>query len=121
MSINNHKPIPLGPPIPSLIGSSPAMEAVYRLTRKVAATNSSAIAASNKILCDEVDSGRFREDLYWRLNVVPIVIPPLRMRREDIQPLITHFLAYYGEENEKQLSRIHPHAMQALQDYHWPG
>ena len=234
MSVNNnHKPIPLGPPIPSLIGASPAMEAVYRLTRKVAATNSSVlllgeagtgkeliataihqlssrkdapfvrincgalsetlleselfghvkgsftdavknrtgrfeaahtgtifldeinctsllfqvkllrviqqrefervgdtntlrvdcrvIAASNKSLWDEVDAGRFREDLYWRLNVVPIVIPPLRMRREDIAPLVTHFLAYYGEENEKQLAHIQPQAMQALQDYHWPG
>jgi len=232
-STTNHKPAPLGPPIPSLIGSSPAMEAVYRLTRKVAATNSSVlllgeagtgkeliataihqlssrkdapfvrincgalsetlleselfghvkgsftdavknrtgrfeaahtgtifldeinctsllfqvkllrviqqrefervgdtntlrvdcrvIAASNKSLWDEVDAGRFREDLYWRLNVVPIVIPPLRMRREDIVPLITHFLAYYGEENEKHLAHIHPQAMQALQDYHWPG
>ncbi|MGI8981353.1 MAG: sigma-54 interaction domain-containing protein [Pirellulaceae bacterium] len=230
---NNQKPASLGPPIPSLIGSSPAMEAVYRLTRKVAATNSSVllfgeagtgkeliataihqlssrkdapfirincgalsetlleselfghvkgsftdavknrtgrfeaahtgtifldeinctsllfqvkllrviqqrefervgdtntirvdcrvIAASNKSLWDEVDAGRFREDLYWRLNVVPIVIPPLRMRREDILPLVTHFLAYYGEENEKHLGRIHPQAQQALQDYHWPG
>jgi DNA-binding NtrC family response regulator len=230
---NNPKPASLGPPIPSLIGSSPAMESVYRLTRKVAATNSSVllfgeagtgkeliataihqlssrkdapfirincgalsetlleselfghvkgsftdavknrtgrfeaahtgtifldeinctsllfqvkllrviqqrefervgdtntlrvdcrvIAASNKSLWDEVDAGRFREDLYWRLNVVPIVIPPLRMRREDIVPLITHFLAFYGEENEKNLSHIQPQAMQALQDYHWPG
>jgi DNA-binding NtrC family response regulator len=233
MSANINKTAILGPPIPSLIGSSPAMEAVYRLTRKVAATNSSVllfgeagtgkeliataihqlsnrkdnpfirincgalsetlleselfghvkgsftdavknrtgrfeaahtgtifldeinstsllfqvkllrviqqrefervgdtntlrvdcrvIAASNKSLWDEVDSGRFREDLYWRLNVVPIVIPPLRMRREDIPPLITYFLNYYGEENEKQIVRIHPQAMQALQDYHWPG
>ena len=230
---NNQKPAPLGPPIPSLIGSSPAMDAVYRLTRKVAATNSSVlllgeagtgkeliataihqlssrkdapfvrincgalsetlleselfghvkgsftdavknrtgrfeaahtgtifldeinctsllfqvkllrviqqrefervgdtntlrvdcrvIAASNKSLWDEVDAGRFREDLYWRLNVVPIVIPPLRMRREDIAPLIIHFLSYYGEENEKHLAHIQPQVMQALQDYHWPG
>src|SRR6478736_4625558 len=79
------------------------------------------IAASNRDLYAEVDAERFREDLYWRLNVVPIVIPPLRMRRDDIPPLITHFLAYYGEEHEKQLTRIHPQAMQALQDYHWPG
>jgi len=234
MSVNNnHKPVPLGPPIPALIGSSPAMEAVYRLTRKVAATNSSVlllgeagtgkeliataihqlshrkdapfvrincgalsetlleselfghvkgsftdavknrtgrfeaahtgtifldeinstsllfqvkllrviqqrefervgdtntlrvdcrvIAASNKSLWDEVEEGRFREDLYWRLNVVPILIPPLRMRREDIAPLVMHFLAYYGEENEKHVARIHPQAMQALQDYPWPG
>ena len=79
------------------------------------------IAASNRDLWTEVENERFREDLYWRLNVIPIVIPPLRMRREDILPLVTHFLALYGEENEKNLSRIHPQAMQALQDYHWPG
>lgn len=79
------------------------------------------IAASNKSLWDEVDSGRFREDLYWRLNVVPIVIPPLRMRREDIPELVLHFLHYYGEENERLVTRVHPQAMEALQDYHWPG
>lgn len=233
MSSVTPKPAPLAPPIEGLIGSSPAMDSVYRLTRKVAATNSSVlllgeagtgkeliataihqlssrkdapfvrvncgalsetlleselfghvkgsftdavknrtgrfeaahtgtifldeinstsllfqvkllrviqqrefervgdtntlrvdcrvIAASNKSLWDEVEAGRFREDLYWRLNVVPIVLPPLRLRREDIPPLVLHFLAYYGEENEKHLTRVQPQAMQALQDYYWPG
>ena len=79
------------------------------------------IAASNCNLYDEVEAGRFREDLYWRLNVVPITMPPLRMRREDIPALVAHFLAVYSEANEKTVERIHPQAMAALQDYHWPG
>lgn len=222
-----------GPPIPGLIGTSPAMEAVYRLTRKVAKTNASVlllgetgsgkemiataihrlslrssgpfvrvncgalseslleselfghvrgaftgavanrtgrfeaahtgsifldeinstslflqvkllrvlqerefervgdtttnrvdvrvIAASNRDLYSEVESERFREDLYWRLNVVPIVIPPLRLRRDDIPALVAHFLNYYSERNEKNVVHIQPEAIAALQEYHWPG
>jgi DNA-binding NtrC family response regulator len=79
------------------------------------------IAASNRNLWEEVESDRFREDLYWRLNVVPIVIPPLRMRREDIPDLVQHFLQYYSDENERPTLRVNPEAMAALQDYHWPG
>ncbi len=79
------------------------------------------IAASNRELLDEVDAERFREDLYWRLNVVPIVIPPLRMRRDDIPALVTHFLNYYNEANDRYVVHIQPEAREALQDYHWPG
>src|SRR6186713_2065435 len=79
------------------------------------------IAASNRDLYAEVDSERFREDLYWRLNVVPIVIPPLRMRREDIPALVAHFLNYYSEKNDKNVVHIQAAAIEALQDYHWPG
>jgi transcriptional regulator with PAS, ATPase and Fis domain len=79
------------------------------------------IAASNRNLRDEMDAERFREDLYWRLNVVPIVIPPLRERREDIPQLVTHFLRSYNEENDRYVVHIESAAMQALQDYHWPG
>src|SRR5688572_23436456 len=79
------------------------------------------IAASNRDLYAEVDSERFREDLYWRLNVVPIVIPPLRMRREDIPALVAHFLNYYSEKNDKNVVHIQAEAIEALQDYHWPG
>jgi DNA-binding NtrC family response regulator len=79
------------------------------------------IAASNRDLYAEVEHERFREDLYWRLNVVPIVIPPLRLRRDDIPALVAHFLNYYSERNEKNVVHIQPQAITALQDYHWPG
>src|SRR5688572_12017478 len=222
-----------GPPIPGLIGASPAMEAVYRLTRKVARTNASVlllgetgtgkemiataihrlsnratgpfvkvncgalseslleselfghvrgaftgavnnrtgrfeaahtgtifldeinstslylqvkllrvlqerefervgdtatnrvdvrvIAASNRDLYGQVESETFREDLYWRLNVVPIVLPPLRLRREDIPSLVAFFLNFYSEKNDKNVVHIQAEAIEALQDYHWPG
>src|SRR6188768_2839245 len=61
------------------------------------------VAASNVNLYEAVESERFREDLYWRLNVVPIIIPPLRMRREDVPSLIAHFLRIYSERNEKHV------------------
>lgn len=79
------------------------------------------IAASNRDLSDEVASNRFREDLYWRLNVVSIVLPPLRERREDIPALVAHFLNYYSEANDRYVIHIQPAAMEALKDYHWPG
>jgi len=83
--------------------------------------NTRVIAASNRDLLDEVDAERFREDLYYRLNVVPIDLPPLRERREDIAELIGHFLNIYNEENDRYVVHIEPRAMEALQDYHWPG
>lgn len=79
------------------------------------------IAASNKDLMEEVLNERFREDLYWRLNVIPIGIPPLRDRREDIPELVAHFLNFYNEANDRYVAHIQPAAMEALQDYHWPG
>src|SRR5436305_14207128 len=79
------------------------------------------IAASNRDLYAEVDAERFREDLYWRLNVVPIVLPPLRMRRDDIPALVAHFLNYYSEKNDKNVVHIQSDAIEALRDYHWPG
>jgi DNA-binding NtrC family response regulator len=233
MSLYRNTPPETGPPIPGIIGASPAMEAVYRQTRKVARTNASVlllgetgsgkemiatavhrlsgrasgpfvrvncgalseslleselfghvrgaftgavnnrtgrfeaahtgtifldeinstslflqvkllrvlqerefervgdtttnrvdvrvIAASNRDLYAEVEAEKFREDLYWRLNVVPIVIPPLRMRREDIPALVAHFLGVYSEKNDKNVVHIQAEAIAALQDYHWPG
>ncbi len=79
------------------------------------------IAAANCDLLVEVDERRFREDLYWRLNVVPIELPPLRQRREDIPALVAHFLHLYSVANDRFVVHIHPEAMQALQEYHWPG
>ena len=79
------------------------------------------IAASNRELLDEVEQERFREDLYYRLNVVPIHLPPLRARREDIPELVGFFLNIYNEENDRYVAHIDPKALQALQDYHWPG
>jgi len=79
------------------------------------------IAASNRDLMKQIEDGEFREDLYWRLNVVPIQIPPLRRRREDIHELVAHFLNYYSELNERYVVHIHPDALAAMKDYHWPG
>ncbi|WP_233148476.1 MULTISPECIES: sigma-54-dependent transcriptional regulator [Rhodopirellula] len=79
------------------------------------------IAASNRDLMGEVRAGRFREDLYWRLNVVPIEIPPLRKRRDDIPSLVSHFLDYYNELNDRYVVHIGPGTMEALRNYHWPG
>jgi transcriptional regulator with GAF, ATPase, and Fis domain len=79
------------------------------------------VAASNRDLLEEATAGHFREDLYYRLNVVPIYLPPLRARREDIPALVGHFLNVYNEENDRYVSHIEPRALAALQDYHWPG
>jgi transcriptional regulator with PAS, ATPase and Fis domain len=79
------------------------------------------IAASNRDLATEIEQEKFREDLYWRLNVVPIELPPLRKRREDIPALISHFLQHYSALNERYVVHIQREAMQCLQDYHWPG
>jgi transcriptional regulator with PAS, ATPase and Fis domain len=79
------------------------------------------IAASNRDLQELADKDEFREDLYYRLNVVPIHLPPLRQRREDIPELVGHFLTYYNEENDRYVAHVEKRAMEALQDYHWPG
>jgi DNA-binding NtrC family response regulator len=79
------------------------------------------IAASNRNLLDEVEAERFREDLYWRLNVVPIEIPPLRLRPDDILDLVHHFLHYYSEANDRCVVHVQPEAQEALKQYNWPG
>jgi len=79
------------------------------------------IAASNRDLLDEVAKETFREDLYYRLNVVPIVLPPLRARRDDIPLLVGHFLAHYNLENDRCVTTIRHDAAEALVRYHWPG
>ncbi len=84
-------------------------------------TDTRIIAASNRDLMQEVREERFREDLYWRLNVVPIEIPPLRRRREDIPTLVSFFLEHYNEVNDRYVVHMGPGAIEAMQDYHWPG
>jgi two-component system response regulator PilR (NtrC family) len=79
------------------------------------------IAATNTDLKQLVDQGRFREDLYYRLNVINIVLPSLRQRKEDIPLLVNHFLAKYGEENGRPDLTIEREALQALVEYEWPG
>jgi two-component system nitrogen regulation response regulator NtrX len=79
------------------------------------------LAASNKDLLNEIEKGSFREDLYYRLNVVPIVVPPLRERREDIPLLIRHFMKVHAEEQGLRIKEIAPDAMHVFQQYEWPG
>ena len=79
------------------------------------------IAASNRDLAREVSDGRFREDLFWRLNVLPIQLPPLRRRKEDIEPLVRHFLQVYSQQNGCEVSQVEPRALAALVEYNWPG
>jgi transcriptional regulator with GAF, ATPase, and Fis domain len=79
------------------------------------------VAASNRDLLEQAAAGLFREDLYYRLNVVPITLPPLRERAEDIQELATHFLNIYNEQNDRYVVHIEQAAMEALCQYPWPG
>jgi DNA-binding NtrC family response regulator len=79
------------------------------------------IAATNQDLRAALEQGTFREDLYYRLNVVPISIPPLRERREEIPYLVDHFIARFTRESEKPLAGITPAALKLLTDFHWPG
>lgn len=79
------------------------------------------IATSNRCMKEAVEQKAFREDLYYRLNVVPIRIPPLRDRKEDVLPLAEFFLKRLCDENQKPLKRFSPAAKQKLLDYHWPG
>jgi two-component system, NtrC family, response regulator AtoC len=79
------------------------------------------IAATNRDLQQEIDAGRFRKDLFYRLNVVPIVLPPLRERRSDIPMLAGHFIDKYNKRLNKKIEGIADEAMPLLQSYLWPG
>ncbi len=79
------------------------------------------VSATARDLVHEIAEGRFREDLYYRLNVVPVAIPPLADRREDIPALVQHFIAHYAAERRVRTPEIAPDAMVALQSYDWPG
>jgi DNA-binding NtrC family response regulator len=79
------------------------------------------IAATNVDLNQAVREGRFREDLFYRLNVICLELPPLRARRQDIPLLAAHFLKLYADENDKPVPTLAPEAMRILMDYEFPG
>ncbi len=83
--------------------------------------DSRVVAATNQLLEDEIEAGRFRDDLYYRLNVVPIHLPPLRQRREDIRLLAPHFLERYSEENRRETPDLPAKLLKKLEAYDWPG
>jgi len=79
------------------------------------------LAATNKDLLEEVENGNFREDLFYRLKVIPIHIPPLKQRRNDIPLLARHFLHRFALDQKKEIQDISRDAMRLLLDYSWPG
>ena len=79
------------------------------------------VAATNVDLQTAVREGRFREDLFYRLNVIMMELPPLRARRQDIPLLVAHFLKFYADENDVPIPTLAPEAMRILMDYEWPG
>lgn len=88
---------------------------------KTLAVNVRVVAATNKDLLEEVKGGRFREDLFYRLNVIPIHLPPLRERRNDIPLLSRHFLRQFAAEQGKEINEFSPDVMRKLLHYSWPG
>jgi transcriptional regulator with GAF, ATPase, and Fis domain len=79
------------------------------------------IAATNRNMKTEIESGAFREDLWYRLNVFPITVPPLRQRKEDIPPMVEHFVSGLSKKLGKRITSISSATLQKLQDYAWPG
>ncbi|HHX51123.1 MAG TPA: sigma 54-interacting transcriptional regulator [Clostridia bacterium] len=79
------------------------------------------IAATHRNLEGMVRNNLFRQDLYFRLNVIPLFVPPLRQRKEDIEPLLTYFLDYYNTKLDKNVRGFTPAVIQRLLEYHWPG
>ena len=89
--------------------------------RRPVKTDFRLISATNRSMIDLVQQGRFREDLYYRLNVFPILVPPLRERAEDIPLLVKHFLTRFGAEEGKRVDTVTPEAMKILTSHRWPG
>jgi transcriptional regulator with PAS, ATPase and Fis domain len=79
------------------------------------------IAATNQNLMEAISQKTFREDLFYRLSVVPIHLPPLRERKDDIPPLVDHFIRQFNRGRKKPLTAVSPAAMEVLMKYHWPG
>jgi two-component system response regulator PilR (NtrC family) len=96
------------------------------MVRKVGSNVESAvdvrvIAATNRDLAESIRDGTFREDLFYRINVIPIALPPLRARKEDIPLLVDHFIEKFCARMEVPRKRISSDAMRAIEKYHWPG
>lgn len=89
--------------------------------RKTVKVDVRIIAATNKNLKSLINEGRFREDLYYRLRVVPIILPPLRERKEDIPLVVNHFVAKFQQQTNKAIKSVTKLAMAAMLDYNWPG
>src|SRR5258707_963756 len=79
------------------------------------------VAATNRDLAEMVNQGEFRSDLYYRLNVFPVLLPPLQERRDDIPALVAHFVEILGRRMGREIEHIPPETMSALSSYHWPG
>jgi two-component system nitrogen regulation response regulator NtrX len=79
------------------------------------------IASTNKVLTEEIKKGNFRQDLYFRISVIPVLVPPLRERKEDIPLLVKHFSQLFCEENNKRCKQMSDGALKVLMSYHWPG
>jgi two-component system nitrogen regulation response regulator NtrX len=90
-------------------------------SRNVIKVDVRVIVATNKDLQEEIQKGNFREDLYYRLNVIPIYVPPLREHNEDIPELVTYFVSEFCKESGKKPKRFSSDAMEALMSYNWPG
>jgi transcriptional regulator with GAF, ATPase, and Fis domain len=93
-----------------LLGSPRTIKVVVRI-----------LAATNRNLAEEIRTGRFREDLYYRLNVFPLLVPPLRERKEDIPLLVNHFVDQFNKKNNKNIEKVSVDTLKILQGYHWPG
>src|ERR1041384_1399038 len=79
------------------------------------------ISATHKDLLSEMEKGGFRQDLYYRLKVIDILIPPLRERREDIPVLVEHYLQEFSQKHNKKVIGIEPDALKQMMNFHWPG
>ena len=84
-------------------------------------TNARIIAATNRNLEKMIEDGDFREDLFYRLNVMPIFLPPLRDRKDDIQALVHHFIKKFSKSHESTITDLHPLSLELLKNYRWPG
>lgn len=79
------------------------------------------IAATDQDINRLITDGQFAEDLFWRLSVLPIAVPPLRRRPDDLEPLVEHFLAFYSAAHQRSIPKLDPAALKALKSYSWPG